>query len=653
MHSRLLSLCLSLPALCTAAFVCSAQDTLATARVTASQKPVAAHQSAPLQALDNDDLQRLGVRSVSEAVRSFSGVSIRDYGGIGGIKTVSIRNLGAQHTAVVYDGMTMTDLQSGQIDIGRFQVDNISALTLTIGQSDDIFRSARAASSAGALEIRTLRPVFEDGRGFNAGAGIEISSFRTYNPSLTVEKKIGSNWSVGFTGDYLESEGTYPFTIKNGREVENRLRLNSDVSRLRSEANLYGSLPKGELHIKGNLLSSDRGLPGSVVYYNEKADERLSSRDGFASVSYNSAFSGRWELKADAKFSRSRDRYSDKGRQYPSGKIENNYDQKEWYASAVALYRLSSEIRFSLAQDLAFGTLDSDIPECAFPRRWTSLTALSGQYRSQRLTLTASALGTVISERVLKGEAAPQRSRVSPSLSLSYRLLKDSDLRVRASFRGGFRAPTFNDLYYSRVGNLSLKPEKARQFNLGVTYNSPITLSVDAYFNRVEDKIVAIPTLFIWKMRNVGKVNIAGADLNASGQLTLAEKLKMNMSGGLSFQKAVDVTDPSSATFGHQIPYAPKLSASASLAVSSPWANFSYTLSAVGDRYAYAENIPKNIVEGYADHSVSVHREFPLGPVVLRLQGDVTNLSGRNYCVIQYYPMPGRTYRITMKIKYQ
>ena len=48
------------------------------------------------------------------------GVTVKDYG-IGGLKTVSVRSLGANHTTVSYDGIALTDVQSGQIDIGRFR----------------------------------------------------------------------------------------------------------------------------------------------------------------------------------------------------------------------------------------------------------------------------------------------------------------------------------------------------------------------------------------------------------------------------------------------------------------------------------------------------------------------------------------------------
>lgn len=86
----------------------------------------------------------------------------------------------------------------------------------------------------------------------------------------------------------------------------------------------------------------------------------------------------------------------------------------------------------------------------------------------------------------------------------------------------------FNDLYYQEVGNSKLKPENARQYNIGLTYSRNVctflpylSATVDAYYNKVTDKIIAYPTknLAVWSMRNLGSVEIKGID--ATGSLSL------------------------------------------------------------------------------------------------------------------------------------
>lgn len=114
---------------------------------------------------------------VSDAVKHFAGVTVKDYGGIGGLKTVSIRSLGAQHTAVGYDGITLTDCQTGQIDIGRFSLDNVDRLSLNNGQSDNIFQPARFFASAGILNIQTLTPQFTKDKKTNIAGAFKTGSW--------------------------------------------------------------------------------------------------------------------------------------------------------------------------------------------------------------------------------------------------------------------------------------------------------------------------------------------------------------------------------------------------------------------------------------------------------------------------------------------
>lgn len=67
----------------------------------------------PAQTLSGEELHRLNSNSVADALRYFSGVQVKDYGGVGGIKTVNIRSMGTNHTGVVYDGVELGNAQNG------------------------------------------------------------------------------------------------------------------------------------------------------------------------------------------------------------------------------------------------------------------------------------------------------------------------------------------------------------------------------------------------------------------------------------------------------------------------------------------------------------------------------------------------------------
>ena len=78
----------------------------------------------PSQKLTGEELKNLNSLSVADAVRYFSGVQIKDYGGIGGLKTVDIRSMGTNHMGVFYDGIQLGNAQNGQIDLGKYSLDS-------------------------------------------------------------------------------------------------------------------------------------------------------------------------------------------------------------------------------------------------------------------------------------------------------------------------------------------------------------------------------------------------------------------------------------------------------------------------------------------------------------------------------------------------
>ena len=464
----------------------AAPDTLDVATVSANIRAEAAA-SSPVQRLTNEELRRSGSIYLNEAVRTLSGVSIKDYGGIGGLKTVSIRNLGSAHTMITYDGVAISDAQNGQVDISRFFLDDLDEIKVAIGQEDNIFISARSQAGSGALHLKSKTPEFNEGKSVNCSAGLNIGSFGTYMPKFRYEQKFGRQWAMTASGSWLTSKGDYPFVLKNGNLVTQEIRLNSDVNIISSEINLFGNLGNrgGSISTKVNFHNSERGLPGSVVLYTQNPTERLWDRNILLSSRYENSFGTDWKMEAALGYSNAWNRYTNVSPLYLEPQ-DDRYTQQEAALTAMALYNPLQCLKISIAEDIFGNILDSNIPECPFPRRISSLTAVSAQYVGNHLKATASLLGTYVSERALTGTSAPDRRKISPSASISYGLLKNR-LHLRASYKDGFRVPTFNDLYYARVGNTSLEPEKARQFNVSATWarvhgeDFDISITADGY----------------------------------------------------------------------------------------------------------------------------------------------------------------------------
>lgn len=628
--------------------------------VSAVRRPSVVRSTAPLQVMSGAEMERLGYQSLADAVRRFSGVTVKDYGGIGGLKTVSVRSLGAHHTGVMYDGVVVGNCQAGQIDIGRFSLDNVSQVSLAVGQEDDIFQPARMFASAGVLSIRTQRPDFRGERDYSLQLRVKGGSFGMVNPSLRYARRLAARTSLSVDGDFLRADGTYPFTLKNGKEVTREKRYNSNILSWHTEANLYTTFrDSSALTAKAYYFQSERGLPGGVIYYNPYNKERLWDRNFFAQTGYEKHFNPQWALKGALKYNYSWNRYQDINVKYDGGKQEDRNRQQEYYGTATVQYLPSEHLAVSLATDFAINKLWNNIPDCPFPTRYTSYSVLALKYHYRFLTVTANMLNTFVAEKVKSGERPRNRHKLTPFVALSLRPWNDKNLYLRFLYKNTFRVPTFNDLYYLRMGNTGLKPELAKEYSGGITWSGTpwsfmdfLSVTADVYYNRVTDKIVAFPSTYVWKMLNLGKTDITGADVNVKAEMPLGNRIGLHFSAGYTWQKAVDVTDKESKNYKEQIPYTPCHSGSGALQVQTPWVNMAYTVIGVGERYVLLQNIPMNRIDSYAEHTLSLSREFAGKNVRLHLQAELVNFTDEQYDIIKYYPMPGRSYRLSATLRF-
>ena len=624
----------------------------------------------PFQILSADKIGQLNALLISDAIKHFSGVTVKDYGGIGGLKTVSVRSLGANHTTVNYDGIAISDVQTGQIDIGRFSLDNVESISLNSGQSDNIFLPARSFASASVLNIRTLSPQFQENERLKGKAVFKSGSFGLINPALTINGKINSTFSSAFSGEYMYSNGEYPFEFRYGTNendsTEILKRKNTDVRNIRLETAIYGNFSEKEnACFKAYYYQSERGLPGNVTFYNPQnnSNQRVEDKTFFAQAHYRREFSKYLAFQANGKYNWSWMHYLDSEYLSTSGKIDNTYAQQEYYLSASLLYRAFERLSFSFSSDGFVNTMDSDLEGFAYPARCSLLSVAAVKYAGNRVLATASILNTLVKEEVKYGTLPENHNHFSPYFSLSIKPFLSQDLRVRVFYKNIFRLPTFNDLYYTNVGNTALKPETTQQYNVGLTYTASIgpyvpvvSATVDAYHNAVDNKIVALPSkkdIFLWSMINFGKVSVNGIDLNVETTIQATKKLAFIAGTSYTYQRALNETDQTDRyTYKHQIPYTPRVSGSAKAGMETKWVNVYYSLIWSGHRYTFPQNYTANRLEAYSDHSLSFSRDFKLSIGKLSASIEALNLSDKNYQVVRGFPMPGRSFRVSMGLSF-
>ncbi|MBO9204711.1 MULTISPECIES: TonB-dependent receptor plug domain-containing protein [Niastella] len=615
----------------------------------------------PAQSLNRQTLQQINAPSVGDAARFFSGVLVKDYGGAGGLKTVSVRSLGAQQTGVTYDGIAASDAQSGQIDLSKYSVTFVQSIDLQQANAQSLLQPARGYAAAAVLSINTLSFSTEALQHTRWQAGLKAGSFGLWQPAAGMNLVLPKQMAIGVNAEALVSKGNYPYYIDNGSSSLHTKRENGEMRSFQGEVNLLKQFKDSATwQVKLSGYNSSRGLPGVVVFYNERSVQHLWNSDYYVQSRYRKFFNKNTTgLLVSAKASRSYTKYTDPDYLNNAGGLDNRYTQYEYYLSAALSQQIKERLTLSAASDAAYSKLNSNMSDFAYPARKSFWNSLAVNYTRPLWQINGSGLLTTINDQVKTGAEANTISKLTPAVAFSGKLSANSPFMLRLFYKHVFRMPTFNDLYYRVIGNVSLQPEYARQYNVGLVYCTSFkgaikhfSISADGYYNSIKDKIVAIPNknLFVWTMLNLGKVNIKGIDVTAEADGALSKQVAWSSRIAYTFQHALDVTDPSTVTYKNRIPYTPDHSGSALLSFNYRHWTTGYSLLFSGTRYVLGENNPYNQLDGWGIHDVFVSRQINIKQYGLQIKGELNNVTDEKYDVVRYFPMPGRSWKISLLI---
>ena len=636
----------------------------------------------PSQKLNGELLERLNTHTVADALRYFSGIQLKDYGGVGGIKTVNIRSMGTHHLGISYDGVELGNAQNGQIDLAQFSLDNVEEITLYNGQKSAIFQPASDFGNAGSVYIRTREPVFS--RSQESGVRSENTHLRfraqygssdMFRLSGLWEQRISETVSSSVSAGFLTASGKYKFHYErrypDGTTAwdTTAVRQNGDIHAERIEANLYGRLWQGSWQVKGYLYNSARGIPGAIVNNVWKRGERQQDLNTFFQAAYDKSIGNKFATRWLAKYAYYNTHYVNRdSTQLP---VDNRYKQQEIYFSTANVLELLPNWSASLSYDFKWNKLDADIWNFAYPTRISNLVSLATAIDYKHLKAQGSILATFINDRTHRhgdlsatdehGQTRTSIQKLTPALFVNVYPFRGTFFSLRAYVKQSFRMPTFNDLYYTDLGNANLVPERATQYDVGFALNKHFTHGIvrhaemhfDAYYNTVHDKIVAYPKgqQFRWTMLNLGKVHIKGIDVEAEADFQIGKDWVATARAQYTYQDARDVTDPADSYYNDQIPYIPWHSGSAILGLKYKGWDLNYSFIYAGERYDEQENILYNHMEPWYTSDLSLRYQFMLHGTKFIAQAEVNNLLDQDYEVIVNYPMPGINYALSLTVE--
>lgn len=585
--------------------------------------------------IDVEKMRNAGFDDAQSMLSFVNGVFLNIHGP-GQIGTVLLRGTSSEQTLFLLDGVSLNNIQNGDVDLFLTSATNLSSIEISQGGASALY-GANAVGGVVNLESKAspnnfMRVDLGGGSYGNQMMGGEISEgIGSARVDLIVQRWRGVN-----DFDFTFSDGTKGFPMKfTGADYV------KDVQSLKIT---LPSLSSSTSFLIQNI-SADRGTPGAVFDPSFVGTARETDKNTMA-VLKNTGNIGVFDYSASAGFIYSYLKYAD-----PSYAI-NDYYKTSSLQPSVQLSYLKKEFSSTAGIDAEFDRGQSNNMTGIKNRNRAGMFASGGYDFRKNSDLETRLFGALRYDGY-----SDFGSSFNPKAGINIKPLVAFPIHLRANVGTSYRVPTFNELYYAGLGNANLKPERATDYDLGAVaeFNSSqipygIDVDLDYYSINTRDGIVWRPvdqTGSIWLPENFQKIISRGFELS----LNLKYATLFHLKGNYSFGKSLDASDPANpSTYNKQLIYLPQHQSSL-IAKVTPWIfTFSAAIQYVGERFYFADN--SALLSPYAVTFVSASAKVDAGSFELLPKVSIDDLFNRRYEVIYEYPMPGRTYRLGLSVQF-
>ncbi|MES2766741.1 MAG: TonB-dependent receptor [Bacteroidota bacterium] len=599
----------------------------------------AASSLVPITIISQEELEQTGAWQISDALSFAPGIFIKNYGGLGGLKTVSLRGTTASQTAILLNGVRLNSTQNGQFDLSALPSSLVEEIEVTRGGASMLYGGNAVG---GAVNILTNS--FKNESFFKTN--LQYGSFKSSLISANGGWQISDSLGVSALGEYSQSAGDYPFHSNQFGENVVLKRENGDFKNL--SGLITGKFPFKSWQFAAQTLArkTERGTPGAVVQGRvESANARLDENDvlfslnSFKDISENASL----DVLLSSKFNNLN--YRDPDAMFSGNNGESLFKSRDLTA------RTSSKIFFKnwLADvfaeggfaDLRGDNLQPGVGE--YVKRATVSTGLRGEHEIE----IDSLLKVTLHGGLRFDYFSDAGNAFSPLLGAAISPFKNLTFRTQWSYN--FRPPSFTEMYYLNYGNSLLKPEKSHSFNLGAAWQPVLKTLLEAEFFliRTNDQIAGVPKNPVqWSAKNIGLVITRGVEVS----VLLKPFDEFSLRGNYTFQKATDES-PESYSKGKQVVYTPQHLASAVMNYGF-FKSGSFKSSAgmqaqfSGERYSLPDNSVESRLPEFITLDAHFVQEILFKNFSLKLRAEALNIFDAQYAVIRNYPMPGRSFRL-------
>lgn len=574
---------------------------------------------------------------LTDVLKKSAILNIKDYGGLGDIKTISLRGANSQQTSISIDGIPLNSSNTTSINLANFPIDLFSSAEIVKSGSSVIYGSG---SMGGCINFVTKRNSEYE----KIYTKLSYGSFDTklFELGFSLNKlKIPLNFSM----NYLKTNGEFNFIFNNFGEKIDTTRKNNQYNSINLIANYNIIFENSTLSIIDFFNLSEKGLPGAVLIgklEDSKTRFSESSNTFLANYFWKIDTLNSLTIKEFCKISNST--------------LTNFLFQSNANFNVISYNYMQNKIitEYSSENRLFFFKIRNEINYDGLTGNISNNDSINGIYRFQ----------TSLSSNFFKQISFGQYL-ISTNLGIRYDYFahpidyafsyilgseistENSNWKIFLNHSKNYRVPNFYELYYLNYGNINLKPETSYSYNIGghksFLFNK---ISCNLFYMNILNQILSVPkNPIMWSAQNFGKVENYGFDFEIKSNI-VDEILNLGVS--YTRQKTIDKSK-NSISYNMSLPYIPE----EKFALNLDFHINDLTLNSIFNYNSFVYTLPDNSINSVIPSNYNLDLSFnyliKFTTIEFLTQFSVKNLTNEQLQKIINYPLPGRNYLFSLK----
>ncbi len=557
----------------------------------------------------NDSVISRNHSSLTSLLEQNSPITFRQ-NGYGMVSSASFRGTSAQQTAVIWNGINVNSQLNGQTDFNSISATDFNSVTVRAGGGSPIYGTS---AIGGSIHLSNKIPF---GRHFTNQLFTRYGSFNTSESFYRLDA-ANDRWSVASSVSYNASDNDYDFPV-GGFNINGQywnFGLNTSAG--------YKINERHDIRFFSRFFSGDKHF--SLISPSE-TKTKYADVNSWNMLEWNSNLS-KWQTKARIAFLDEKYKYfaDIDSQDHDSGNASTTILKYDAQYQPADNFLINAIAEYS---NVAGGGSDIESEE-----RKNFAAALLIRHRIvEKLTYE---LG------IRRDFPSDFDSPILLSGGLSYRM--SDALKLRTNFSRNFRIPTFNDLYWSEVGDPDLKPETSLQGELGFDVNHKnFDFSVTGYIIDITDMIQWLPgTTSVWNPQNVRDVRTSGVEAFTSYKNSFG-------SHQIVYHATYAYTFSENNSTGKRLIYVPLHKITSGIAYT--YSKISFIVQGLynDEMFTRSDNNPRYNVDPFL--VLNAYAEFAVSKS-LKAGVQAGNLLNEQYETVSGRPMPGINYNLYLHLK--